>query len=122
MLEWAEVVPGQLSGTPLPAPPEGRDLVLEINVDGARQVKALFPDAVVILVVAPSVDDQVARMRRRGDTDEQIARRVELGQQEERIGRQLAEHVVVNDDLNRAVEEAIGILAGHRLPPKEPDG
>jgi len=118
MLEWAEVVPGQLSGTPLPAQPAGTDLVLEINVDGARQVKALFPEAVVILVVAPSVGAQEARMRRRGDTPAQIARRVELGQEEELIGRQLAEHVVVNDDLDRAVEEVIGILAGHRLPPE----
>lgn len=113
-LEWAEVVPGQLSGTPVPHPPAGRDLVLEINLDGARQVHEVRPDAVVILIVAPSVDAQVERMRRRGDTADQIARRVELGRKEEEIGRALANHVVVNDDLERAVEEVAGIVARHR--------
>jgi guanylate kinase len=124
-LEWAEVVPGQLSGTPRPHPPPGRDLVLEINVDGARQVRAARPDALVILVVAPSVGAQVERMRRRGDTDAQIAKRVALGAQEEEVGRALADHVVVNDDLDRAVDELAGILASRRRgpnPPKEPDG
>jgi len=113
-LEWAEVVPGQLSGTPVPHPPAGRDLVLEINLDGARQVHEVRPDAVVILIVAPSVEAQVERMRRRGDTAEQIARRVELGRKEEEIGRALAAHVVVNDDLERAVDEVAGIVARHR--------
>ena len=113
-LEWAEVVPGQLSGTPVPHPPAGRDLVLEINLDGARQVHEVRPDAVVVLIVAPSVEAQVERMRRRGDTVEQIARRVELGRKEEEIGRALADHVVVNDDLERAVDEVAGIVARHR--------
>lgn len=113
-LEWAEVVPGQLSGTPVPHPPAGRDLVLEINLDGARQVHEVRPDAVVVLIVAPSVEAQVERMRRRGDTAEQIARRVELGRKEEEIGRALADHVVVNDDLERAVDEVAGIVARHR--------
>jgi len=117
-LEWAEVVPGQLSGTPRPEPLPDRDLLLEINVDGATQVKALHPDALMVLVVAPSEDDQRARMRQRGDTPEQIARRVALGAQEEQTGRRLADHVVVNDDLDRAVGEVLGILAGHRSPPE----
>jgi guanylate kinase len=119
-LEWAEVVPGQLSGTPLPSPPPGQDLVLEINVEGARQVRALRPDAVVVLVVAPSEEAQTERMRERGDAPEQIARRVALGREEERIGRGLADHVIVNDDLDRAVAELASILAGHRLPPGGP--
>ena len=113
-LEWAEVVPGQLSGTPLPVAPPGRDLVLEINLDGARQVRDLRPNAVIVLIVAPSVEEQVERMRTRGDTPEQIGRRVELGQREERIGRALAHHVVVNDDLDRAVHEVAGIVRAHR--------
>ena len=117
-LEWAEVVPGQLSGTPIPDPPPGTDLVLEINVDGACQVRALRPDAIVLLVVAPSVDAQAERMRRRGDSPEQIDRRVELGRREEEVGRPIADHVIVNDDLDRAVAEVAGILGGHRSPPQ----
>jgi guanylate kinase len=122
LLEWAEVVPGQLSGTPMPSPPADLDLVLEINVDGARQVKQLYPDAVIVLIVAPSVESQIGRMRKRGDSEEEIARRVRLGHDEEQIGRSLADHVVVNDDLDRAVSEVTGILHDHRLAPKELDG
>jgi guanylate kinase len=117
-LEWVEFVPGQLSGTPLPENPPGTDLVLEIDLKGAVQIRAIRPDAVVVLVVAPSEDAQVERMRRRGDTPEQIAARVELGRAEEEMGRGIADFVVVNDDLDRAVDELAGIL--HRLPPSRP--
>jgi len=113
-LEWAEPVPGQLSGTPVPNNPDGTDLVLEINVEGAAHVKEQFPDAVVVLVLAPSVADQEARMRARGDPPARIAERVSIGQEEERVGRSLADAVVVNDDLNRAVEEVAGILQRYR--------
>jgi len=57
-------------------------------------------------------------MRRRGDSPEQVDRRVALGREEEAIGRQLADHVVVNDDLDRAVAEVAGILAGYRTSPQ----
>jgi guanylate kinase len=113
-LEWAEPVPGQFSGTPLPEHPPGCDLVLEINVDGARQIKQQFPDAVVVLVLAPSLAAQQARMRERGDPPERIAERLRIGREEERAGRLLADAVVINDDLNRAVEEVAGILQRYR--------
>lgn len=113
-LEWAEPVPGQFSGTPLPHNPPGTDLLLEINVDGARQVKERFGDAIVVLVLAPSEAVQEARMRERGDPPERIAERVALGRDEERVGRSLADHVVINDELNRAVAEVAGIIQGYR--------
>jgi guanylate kinase len=113
-LEWAEVVPGQLSGTPIPHPPPGRDILLEINVEGAGQIRRLHPEALVVLVVAPSAEEQEARMRGRGDTAEQIATRLGLGQKEEKIGRDLADAVVVNDDVDRAAREVAGILHQHR--------
>jgi guanylate kinase len=113
-IEWAEVVPGQLSGTPVPDPPPGSDMLLEINVEGARQVRQLYPDALVVLVVAPSTDEQEARMRRRGDSPEQISTRLALGQKEEEKGRELADAVVVNDDVDRAAREVAGILHRHR--------
>jgi guanylate kinase len=113
-LEWAEPVAGQFSGTPVPENPPGTDLLLEINVDGARQVRERFPGAIVILVLPPSEDVQEARMRERGDPPERIAERVALGRDEARVGRSLADHVVVNNDLNRAVEEVAGIIHGYR--------
>jgi guanylate kinase len=113
-IEWAEVVPGQLSGTPEPHPPPGRGLLLEINVEGARQIKQLHKDAVVVLIVAPSVEEQEARMRRRGDSEEQIAARLALGKEEERLGRELADAVVVNDNVDRAARQVAGILHRYR--------
>jgi len=104
-IEWAEVVPGQLSGTPLPHPPPGCDILLEINVEGARQV---------VLVVAPSTEEQEARMRRRGDSPDQILTRLGLGEKEEQKGRELADAVIVNDDVDRAAREVAGILHRHR--------
>jgi guanylate kinase len=113
-IEWAEVLPGQLSGTPVPHPPRGCDVLLEINVDGAGQIRRLYPDAVVVLVVAPSTEEQVARMQRRGDSADQIATRLELGQKEEQVALDLADAVVVNDDVDRAAREVAGILHRHR--------
>lgn len=117
-LEWAELAAnGELYGTPWPDPPAGRDVVLEIDVQGAAQVVGRSPDAVVVLVVAPSVEEQAARMRARGDDEGHVASRLALGVKEEEQGRKLAAHVVVNDDLDRAVDELAGILHRYRDPP-----
>ena len=116
-LEWAELGSnGELYGTPVPEAPAGSDVVLEIDVQGAAEVRRLHPDAVVLLVVAPSREVQAERMRVRGDDEEQIARRLALGVHEEAVGRELADEVVVNDDLDRAVAEVAGILGRYRKP------
>ncbi len=114
-MEWAELpANGELYGTPWPDAPAGTDVVLEIDVQGAAQVLDRNPDAVVVLVVAPSVEEQAARMRARGDPEEHVAGRLALGRREEEQGRRLASHVVVNDDLDRAVDELAGILGSYR--------
>ncbi len=122
-LEWAEVF-GNLYGTPRPDPPPGADLLLEIDVQGATQVKALRPDAVVICVRAPTRAVQEERLRKRGDDEAVIVRRLALAEAEEAAGVALADHVVVNDDLSRAIEEAAGIVEWHRSrrspPPEAP--
>jgi len=105
---------GQYYGTPVQDVPAGKDLLLEIEVDGAGQVKRKHPDAVVIFVVPPSREAQEQRLRARGDDEEHVQRRLAVGETEERIGRHLADHVVVNDDLDRAVEEVAGILRKYR--------
>lgn len=119
-LEWAEYV-GNLYGTPLPDARDGKDLILVIEVQGAQQVLERVPGAVMILVVPPSREVQEARLRARGDYDEHIEARIAIAAEEERIGRELAHHVVVNDDLDGAVEEVAGILASYRNPPAEED-
>ena len=121
-LEWAEYL-GNLYGTPMPDPQFGtdpaKDIVLVIEVQGAQQVLERVPDAVMILVVPPSRDAQAARLRARGDSEEWVQRRLASGVEEEAIGRRLAHHVVVNDDLDRAVDEVAAILARHRKRPGE---
>jgi guanylate kinase len=113
-LEWVELLPDYFMGTPLPEPPPGTDMILEIDIRGAQQVREKYPDAVVILVLPPSHDELERRMRNRGDSEDLIRARMELGQAEEAQGREIADHVVVNDDLERAVEELAGIVSAHR--------
>jgi guanylate kinase len=122
-LEWVEFLPGQLYGTPVPETPPGHDLVLEIDVRGAGQVRERFPDALLVLLLPPSRDAQAARLRARGDAPERVAERLALADREEPEGRRLADHVVVNDDLDRAVRELAAIVEHHRAgtaPPATP--
>lgn len=111
--EWAEFL-GHLYGTPLAEPPPGRDVLLEIDLQGARQVRSRRPDAVLILLRPPSAEAQAERMRARGDDEDRITARLEAGQEEERAGLELADAVVVNADLDRAVAEVAGILERRR--------
>lgn len=113
-LEWVEFLPGQLSGTPVPGTPPGSDLVLEIDLRGTRQVKAQFADAKAILVLPPSREVQRTRLVARGDQPERVEQRLALAEIEEREGRVIADHVVVNDELDRAVEEVAGIVEAWR--------
>jgi guanylate kinase len=112
-LEWTEFL-GSYYGTPTPEVPPGRDLVLEIEVDGAQQVKRRFPDALLLFVLPPSRAEQERRLAVRGDPDAQIAERLRKAEEEEPVGRALADHVVVNDDLDRTVGELLEIIDAER--------
>ena len=105
---------GNLYGTPVPDPPPGTDVVLEIDINGAEQVLARSPDAVVVMIVPPGPDVLAARLRGRGDSPDAVTARLELGREEMERGALLAHHIVVNDDLDKAVAEVAGIIAGHR--------
>ncbi len=107
---------GNLYGTPVPESLDDpdHDLLLEINVHGAEQVRRQRPDALVVLLVAPSREVQEARLRARGDVDDHVAQRLAIAEVEEVKGRALADAVVVNDDLDRAVAEVAGIFASRR--------
>jgi guanylate kinase len=98
----------------VPDPPEGYDVLLEIDLQGARQVRARRPDARLILLKPPSPEVQAERLRKRGDDEAHVVERLRAGAEEERIGRQIADHVVVNDDLVRATDEVAGIVERYR--------
>ena len=112
-LEWAEIL-GEYYGTPIPQPVEGCDVVLEIDVQGARQVLERCPDAFCVLIRAPSREVQEQRLRSRGDPEEHVQGRIELGKLEEAEGLKIASRVVVNDDLDQAVRDLAGIVEEFR--------
>jgi guanylate kinase len=107
--EWAEFL-DYLMGTPIPDPPPGSDVLLEIDVQGAEQVLALRPDATVIMVLPPSPEVQAERLAARGDDEEHIRRRVDLGRSEVFRGAKIAAHTVVNDDLSRTLADLRAIV------------
>ena len=108
-LEWTEFL-GNYYGTPTPALDDKRDLVLEIEVDGAQQVKRVAPEAMLIFVMPPSREEQERRLRGRGDVDHKVHARLKKAEEEEPIGRKLADHVVVNDDLETTIDEMLAII------------
>jgi len=107
LAEWAEVH-GNLYGTPKKlledAGDTGHYSVLDIDVQGARQIRASIPQAVLIFVFPPTVEDLRARLASRGTEDlEEVRRRLRVAREE--LGEAVNfDYVVVNDDLNLAVE------------------
>jgi guanylate kinase len=87
---------------------------LEIDVQGAQQVALARPDALRILMLAPSAAAQTERLRARGDLEEHVQRRVALGRTEEKKGRALASYVIVNDEVESSVRRLLAIIDGAR--------
>lgn len=119
LLEWANVV-GHRSGTPS-APVEealanGRDVVLEIDVQGARQVRERAPQAVLIFLAPPSLEELERRLRSRGTEDER-ALETRLSTARRELGeRDGFDHVVVNDRLDEATAQVEAIIQASRTP------
>ncbi|MDH3683981.1 MAG: guanylate kinase [Acidimicrobiia bacterium] len=103
-LEHAEFLDNYY-GTPIPHPPPGRDIVLEIDVQGARQVIETHPDSLLIFLMAPSAAEQEARLRRRGDPPEKVQQRLEKAAEEADAGRELGASIIVNVDIDETVED-----------------
>lgn len=108
-LEHAEFL-GNLYGTPVPPERPGEDVVLEIDVQGAAQVHERDPDALLILLEAPSPDVQRARLEGRGDPPDQVERRVAKATEEIDAARHLGARRVVNDDLDTTVATIRAII------------
>jgi len=118
MVEWAEYS-GHLYGTPKAAIEgplaAGDDVLLDIEILGARQVKDAFPEALMIYVLPPNLEALEARLRGRGDTPEDaVQRRLAVANWQIEQARQFFDHFVVNDDLVAAIDEVAGILTSPR--------
>jgi guanylate kinase len=123
LLEWAEVF-GHRYGTPVrlvrEALERGEDIVLEIDVQGAHQVREKLPSAVLILLEPPSMVELERRLRERATEDEiDLSERLATAEWELEQ-RSWFDHVVLNDDVERAVDLLVAIIQGFPTPTEGP--
>ena len=124
-LEWAEYS-GNLYGTAVVDTERdlesGADLVLVIDVQGARQVRRHRPASVLVFVLPPSADELEARLRSRGeDSEAQIRRRLEVAREEVQAVDEY-DYVVVNDVIDACVARLQAIVAAERATPSMMSG
>lgn len=118
MLEWAKVHDNYY-GTPREpiqqALNAGRDVLLEIDWQGAQQARTHFPDAVGIFILPPSLPTLQARLHKRGqDSEETIARRV-LAAEHEIAHVRDCQYAIINEDFDMALQQLVSIVQASRL-------
>jgi len=116
-LESAEVY-DNLYGTPRTpieaALAAGRSVIAELDIQGAQAVKRAKPDAVLVFIEPPSLDDLFGRLRGRGTEDaESLARRLRAAYDEMKL-KGVYDHIVVNDEVGRAVDRLVRIIDEER--------
>ena len=114
LLEYAEVF-GNFYGTPKgkvdEATAAGKTVILEIDVQGGRQVKAKCPDAVMIFIKSPTTKALVERIIGRGrDAADVVQKRLAKADAEIKAAGSLYEYKIVNDDLEQAINEVMEII------------
>jgi len=114
LLEHAEVF-GHLYGTPKDEVEEAiqadKRTILEIDVQGAKQIKAIYPDAVMIFILPPTQRELSNRMNSRGREDTETAEeRLDEASTEIAAAWQYYKHMVINDDLEQAISEVVQII------------
>jgi guanylate kinase len=92
----------------------GSDVLLDIDTQGAAQLRARYPEAVLVFIVAPSMDELGQRLReRRSDADSEIARRLARAREEVKLWRSY-DYLVVNRDLKEAADHLTAIITAER--------
>jgi guanylate kinase len=122
-LEWAEFA-GNLYGTPR-GPVEdklhsGEPVLLKIDLQGARQVRQAMPDAQLVFLAPPSIEELKRRLIGRGTDDEETIRRRLAHADEEMAAEREFDVTVVNDYVERAAEELVSLLGSSFLAPARP--
>lgn len=114
-LEWAEVFGhryGTLMGSIAEELERGRDVILELDVQGAGAVRERMPEACLLFLVPPSWEELTRRLRlRRTESEEELSRRLDSARVEMDQASWF-DHVVVNDDVERAATEVVAIIEG----------
>lgn len=108
-VEWAEFI-GNLYGTPTPDAPTGKILIYEIDVQGAEQVAAIEPDALLVFLNPPSTAELTARLIGRGDPPEKVQQRLDRAAEELELAERLGATMMVNDQLERTVAELDALI------------
>lgn len=121
-LEYAQYV-GNFYGTPKryvdTAMEEGKDVILDIEVQGAAQVSAKRPDVVRIFIAPPSWSELESRLTQRGtDTPEKVQQRLQRAKEEVESAH-VYDYVVINDSLEQAVLELDAIMTAEHCRPKD---
>jgi guanylate kinase len=120
-LEWAEIYGHHRSGTLLAPVTEaleaGRDVILEVDVQGAAAIRQLLPEAVLVFLAPPSQEELARRLReRRTESEPELAHRLVAAAGEmEQAG--WFDHVVVNDDVDEAAAKVAAIIDMNRPSP-----
>jgi guanylate kinase len=118
LLEYAEVF-GHLYGTPRDKVEQvldsGKTVILEIDVQGAKQVKTVYNNAIMIFILPPSAKVLAERLNHRGREDAEVAEeRLGVASTEIAAAWQYYTHMVVNEDLQQAVSECIQIISDYK--------
>ena len=123
LLEWARYA-DRLYGTPRGPVMEwlaaGEDVLLDIEIQGARQVRNAIPEALLIFVVPPSLEELERRLRTRRDTPD-VEARLAIARREIDEAPALFDHIVINDQVEAAVAEILGLLTGRDLTGRDGD-
>jgi guanylate kinase len=117
LAEWAQVH-GNYYGTPArpleEALSRGEDVLLDIDTQGARQLRKRYPEAVTVFVMAPSLAELEDRLRlRKSDAPGEITRRLERAREEVRSWREY-DYLIINRDVQEAVQRLATIIQGER--------
>jgi guanylate kinase len=99
---------------------QGRDVILRTDIQGARYIKRIVPQAVTIFVAPPSLEEMERRMLSRGgDSPEQVVVRLDTAREEMASAGEF-DYTVVNDDLDRCVSKIVSIIARERARTDRP--
>jgi guanylate kinase len=123
LLEWAEFA-GNLYGTPRSQVEgwlaQGIPVLLKIDLQGARQVRASMPEAQLVFLAPPSIEELKRRLVGRGTDDEETIRKRLAHADEEMAAEKEFDRTVVNDFVERAADELVGLLGSLSLTPAQP--